>query len=49
MPAPNQEPAPDQPFPLPKDRQVSTIPKAGKDGEFWVYPSQQACIYYIII
>ncbi|XP_034244207.1 cytochrome c-type heme lyase [Thrips palmi] len=41
MPAPNQEPAPDQPFPLPKDRQVSTIPKAGKDGEFWVYPSQQ--------
>lgn len=41
MPAPNQQPAPDQPFPLPKDRQVSTIPKAGKDGEFWVYPSQQ--------
>lgn len=41
MPAPNQQPAPDQPFPLPKDRQVSTIPKSGKDGEFWVYPSQQ--------
>lgn len=41
MPAPNQDPAPDQPFPLPKDRQVSTIPKAGTNGEFWVYPSQQ--------
>ncbi|KAJ9591813.1 hypothetical protein L9F63_001630, partial [Diploptera punctata] len=41
MPPPNQQPAPDQPFPLPIDRQVSTIPKAGSDNEFWVYPSQQ--------
>jgi cytochrome c heme-lyase len=42
MPAPNQLPAPDQPFPLPTDRVVSTIPKAGgKDNETWVYPSQQ--------
>ncbi|KAL3267808.1 hypothetical protein HHI36_006940 [Cryptolaemus montrouzieri] len=40
----NQKPAPGQPFPLPTDRQVSTIPKAiCKEGEspFWVYPSQQ--------
>uniref|UniRef100_A0A1B6E9Z9 Holocytochrome c-type synthase n=1 Tax=Clastoptera arizonana TaxID=38151 RepID=A0A1B6E9Z9_9HEMI len=41
MPPPNQQPAPDQPFPLPTNRQQSTIPKAGTDGEFWVYPSQQ--------
>lgn len=43
MPPANQNPAPDQPFPLPTDRQVSTIPKAteGEKKEFWVYPSQQ--------
>ncbi len=42
MPPPNQRPAPDQPFPLPTDRERSTIPKAGGDeGETWVYPSQQ--------
>jgi len=41
MEAPNQKPAPDQPFPLPIERQVSTIPKAGAEGEYWVYPSQQ--------
>ncbi|XP_055643048.1 holocytochrome c-type synthase [Toxorhynchites rutilus septentrionalis] len=43
MPPMNQNPAPDQPFALPKDRQVSTIPKVTEDGrqEFWVYPSQQ--------
>lgn len=43
MPPANQNPAPDQPFPLPKDRQVSSIPKVTEDGtkEFWVYPSQQ--------
>jgi len=46
MPPPNQRPAPDQPFPLPIDRQKSSIPKAGavsEDGkqETWVYPSQQ--------
>lgn len=43
MPPANQNPAPDQPFPLPKERQVSTIPKVAEDGgrEFWVYPSQQ--------
>lgn len=43
MPAPNQRPAPDQPFPLPVERQISNIPKVTADGstEFWVYPSQQ--------
>lgn len=43
MPAANQKPAPDQPFPLPTDRQTSTIPKVTEDGsrEFWQYPSQQ--------
>lgn len=42
MPPPNQMPAPDQPFPLPTDRQYSTIPKSGgKEGETWQYPSQQ--------
>ncbi|KAJ8880244.1 hypothetical protein PR048_016710 [Dryococelus australis] len=41
MPAPNQMPAPDQPFTLPRDREVSSIPKAGTNEEFWVYPSQQ--------
>ncbi|KAJ8984801.1 hypothetical protein NQ317_003716 [Molorchus minor] len=40
----NQEPSPGQPFPLSKERQVSTIPKSiVKEGEgsFWVYPSPQ--------
>lgn len=43
MPPPNQQPAAGQPFALPIERQVSTIPKATPDGktEFWVYPSQQ--------
>jgi len=44
MPPANQKRAPDQPFPLPTNRQVSTIPKAVvKEGEgpFWVYPSPQ--------
>lgn len=41
MPPPNQKPAPDQPFPLPVEREVSTIPKADGDNEFWVYPSAQ--------
>jgi cytochrome c heme-lyase len=42
MPRPNQEPAPDQPFPLPKRRERSTIPKAGGvEGECWEYPSAQ--------
>lgn len=40
MPPPNQRPSPDQPFPLPINRQISSIPKAGTD-EFWAYPSQQ--------
>jgi len=40
MPPPNQRPSPDQPFPLPINRQTSSIPKAGTD-ERWVYPSQQ--------
>lgn len=44
MPPPNQRPAPDQPFELPIHRQVSTIPKAGTEGEFWRYPSQQVLI-----
>lgn len=43
MPPANQQPAPDQPFNLPTNRQVSSIPRAMPDGstEFWVYPSQQ--------
>ncbi|GFG33847.1 hypothetical protein Cfor_11048 [Coptotermes formosanus] len=41
MPPPNQLPAPDQPFALPTERQISSIPKAGTENEFWVYPSQQ--------
>ncbi|XP_054707970.1 holocytochrome c-type synthase-like [Uloborus diversus] len=41
MPPMNQNPAPDQPFPLSKDREKSTIPKAGEENEVWVYPSQQ--------
>lgn len=41
MPPANQQPAPDQPFLLPIQRQVSSIPKATGEGEFWVYPSQQ--------
>lgn len=43
MPAANQKPSPDQPFPLPTDRQTSSIPKVTEDGhvEFWQYPSQQ--------
>lgn len=41
MPPPNQQPAPDQPFELSKERQFSTIPKAGTENEVWVYPSQQ--------
>lgn len=41
MPAPNQQPSPDQPFPLPTKRVTSTIPKAGPENENWVYPSQQ--------
>uniref|UniRef100_A0A6M2DNJ7 Holocytochrome c-type synthase n=1 Tax=Xenopsylla cheopis TaxID=163159 RepID=A0A6M2DNJ7_XENCH len=43
MPPANQQPSPGQPFPLPKDRQLSTIPKVTEDGSlaFWEYPSQQ--------
>lgn len=43
MPPANQKPAPDQPFPLPTDRQTSSIPKVTEDGsaQFWQYPSQQ--------
>nr|XP_006815139.1 PREDICTED: cytochrome c-type heme lyase-like [Saccoglossus kowalevskii] len=41
MPPPNQRPAPDQPFLLSTDRQVSGIPKAGDKSEKWVYPSPQ--------
>jgi cytochrome c heme-lyase len=41
MPPPNQMPSPGQPFPLPTNRVVSSIPKAGTEGEFWVYPSPQ--------
>lgn len=40
MPPPNQRPAPDQPFPLSTEREISSIPRAGTD-ENWVYPSQQ--------
>lgn len=43
MPPANQNPAPGQPFPLPTDRQTSTIPKVTQEEakEFWQYPSQQ--------
>nr|CAG4652133.1 EOG090X0CJG [Triops cancriformis] len=41
MPPPNQRPAPDQPFVLPTERQLSSIPKSGTDNEHWVYPSPQ--------
>lgn len=44
MPAGDQRPSADQPFPLSKERQVSSIPKSTDDPnkvEFWVYPSQQ--------
>lgn len=41
MPPMNQNPAPDQPFPLSKDREESSIPKAEGDNDKWVYPSQQ--------
>ncbi|KAG8287436.1 hypothetical protein J6590_037695 [Homalodisca vitripennis] len=37
----NQQPAPDQPFPLNINRETSSIPKSGTEGEFWVYPSAQ--------
>jgi cytochrome c heme-lyase len=42
MPAPNQLPAPDQPFPLSTDRIKSTIPRADSEtSDTWVYPSEQ--------
>jgi len=42
MPPPNQQPSPDQPFPLSTHRIISTIPKAGAaEGETWLYPSEQ--------
>ena len=43
MPNMSQEPMEGQPFPLSTEREVSSIPKAsaGKDGERWVYPSEQ--------
>lgn len=37
----NQQPSAGQPFPLPTERQVSSIPKASDEGGFWVYPSPQ--------
>jgi len=40
MPPANQLPAPDQPFPLPTERQKSSIPRAGTQDN-WQYPSQQ--------
>ncbi|KAJ3065536.1 hypothetical protein HDU98_011116 [Podochytrium sp. JEL0797] len=39
---PNQMPSKDQKEPLSVDREISTIPMAGKhDGKMWVYPSEQ--------
>jgi len=40
MPPANQMPSPDQPFPLPTERQTSSIPNPAT-GLNWVYPSQQ--------
>ena len=38
IPPLSQEPLPDQPFTLSKDRQMSSIPKAGgKENEKWEY------------
>ena len=37
----SQEPRPDQPFSLSKDREISSIPKFGTENEKWVYPSEQ--------
>jgi cytochrome c heme-lyase len=44
MPPANQQPSPGQPFSLPTDRQVSSIPRAipsPEGDQFWKYPSQQ--------
>ena len=42
MPPPNQRPSPGQPFPLSTNRQTSSIPKGGVEGEEkWQYPSEQ--------
>lgn len=44
MPPANQQPSPGQPFPLPTERQVSSIPRAVPSPEgdtHWKYPSQQ--------
>lgn len=42
MPNISQTASNDQPFPLSKDRQVSSIPKGSSDkNENWVYPSEQ--------
>jgi cytochrome c heme-lyase len=41
MPPPNQRPSADQPFPLPTERQKSSIPKSSAAGETWEYPSPQ--------
>lgn len=45
MPAPNQQPAPDQPFSLSTNRERSTIPKASECTNdkiiTWEYPSAQ--------
>ena len=41
---PRQQPSEDQPFPLPIEREKSTIPKfdsKGEDDKYWVYPSEQ--------
>ena len=40
MPPANQQPSPDQPFPLSTERQPSTIPNP-HTGQTWVYPSPQ--------
>ena len=41
MPPANQQPSPGQPFSLPTNRVTSSIPKAGAEGDRWVYPSPQ--------
>jgi len=40
MPPANQQPSPDQPFPLNTERVQSNIPRGGTDGT-WQYPSEQ--------
>jgi cytochrome c heme-lyase len=46
MPPPNQKPAAGQSVPLSTEREVSSIPMAGKyEGGHWIYPSEQVVLF----